>query len=325
MDKPGFVPVDQYLALPRSPATWLVRDLIPMSGAGLLYGLPKTGKSAAAIQLAAAMSGGSDDWLGFNVCTHGCVAYLQLDTPRSTWSLRFDALPQAGVKYVKENLWLADRESLSHFPFDILNKQHENYLRDTLKQVKPICVFVDTLRKVHAGDEDNSSQMSNVISALVAATAPAALVIVSHSRKANFERPFDLMSDHRGSGSVTGEMDGVMCMTHNCIKYGGRNIEESEVRLERVDTGNVNLLLWKPYNNADELMRIHKVLNDTKLTSMRAKARALAPQVGKSEEACMSLLRRLNPATITVSGEKRVVVSGSKLVPTGDTPVTDPE
>ena len=312
MDRPGIVPIEDYLTLPRNSSTWLVKDLIPTSGSGLIYGVAKTGKSAAAIQLACALSGGAKEWLGFEIPTHGPVVYIQLDTPRSTWSLRWEALPKVGVKYDPDNLLLADRESLDFFPFDILQPQHTGYLRSLIQPIKPIAVFIDTLRKVHSGEEDNSSVMSNVVSNLIGAVHPAALILISHSRKPNFERGHDLMSDHRGSSSVTGEMDGILKMTHNKLHYGGRNIEEAAIRLEREDTGNANLLLWKVRKDSDEAQHIQQVLSDPGLNSLRSKAKALAPALGVSEEAAMSRLRRMP--------SPKLVVSTSGNDTTNDTP-----
>lgn len=289
MNRPGFLPVDEYIEQPHGPSTWLVKDLIPMGGAGLIYGLQKTGKSAAAIQLACALSGGADDWLGFKISTHGTVLFLELDTPRSTWRLRFKALSKVGVKYSNSNLLIADRESLEYHPFDILQPMHMKYLYSLVQPIKPMVVIVDTLRKVHSGEEDSSSTMSNVVSSLQAAIHPAALILISHSRKPHVDAGHDLMSDHRGSGSVTAEMDAVMKMTKTKLFYGGRNIEEGDIRLERMETNDI--LLWRIRDdNEGEL--IQKVLCDTSLISMRAKARALGLLVGKGEEACMSIIRR---------------------------------
>jgi RecA-family ATPase len=226
-DRPGFVPVSEYLRLPHDSNTWLVKDLIPTSGAALIYGLPKGGKSWLAIQLACCIAGGDKDWLGFPVQTQGRVLYLQLDTPRSTWRLRFDSIVRERIKFDDRLLCIADRESIDMFPFDISKESpdHMAYLASLVRPLQPVAVVVDTLRKAHSKDENNSTDMSNVISRLVAAVHPAALIIVSHSRKPNIEAGDDLMSDHRGSGSVTGEMDCVLKMAKKKLYYGGRNIE----------------------------------------------------------------------------------------------------
>src|SRR6266850_2844985 len=111
--RPGFVGVDSYLNLPRDRSTWLLKPLIPISGACLLYGSPKTGKSYMGIQLALALTGQTTQWFGFPVVKPGRVLYLQLDNPRSLWAQRFeDMIKKGGLKYDSDTLLLADRESI---------------------------------------------------------------------------------------------------------------------------------------------------------------------------------------------------------------------
>src|SRR6266853_5093131 len=137
--RPGFLPVDQYLTQPRERETWLLKPLIPSSGAALLYGDPKVGKSYMGIQLALALSGQYPDWLGFPVHQNGKVLYLQLDTPRSVWAFRFEEMITKGnLRYDSNTLLLADRESINTYPFDILQPAHKAYLHDIISIHKPI-------------------------------------------------------------------------------------------------------------------------------------------------------------------------------------------
>lgn len=282
---PGFLTVDDYLALPRDSQTWLLKPLIPVGGAALLYGAEKTGKSYLGVQLSHAISGGAPDFLGFPVAKHGPVLYLQLDTPRSLWSLRFGDMVRGGLKVTKD-LMLADRETIEHYPFDILQPSHVAYLGSIIRLHNPVAVVVDTLRESHSGDEDSSTISRNVVANLVAATTPAALILISHSRKPHPDAEKSLVADHRGSSYITGRMDAIMRLTPKRLFYTGRAIEEGDVKLERQESG-----LWAPL--VDETgPAIEKVLNDTSLPTMRAKARALGFMIHKSEEASMSTLRR---------------------------------
>lgn len=286
--RPGFLPVDEYLKLPRNPETWLVKSLIPVSGAALLYGQEKSGKSAIAIQLAAALSGGASDWMGFGIGLTGPVLYLQLDNPRSTWADRFEILSKNGLNYTRD-LFLADRESVEHFPFDILQPLHIDYLRLLCAMRKPIAVFVDTLREVHSGDENESTTARNVIANLTGAIGDAALIIISHARKPQPDSDKDLMADHRGSSYITGRMDAIMRMAHNRLYYGGRSIEQGNIKLNRIEMDRA--IMFEPaHDEATPLM--DKLLLDPKVPTMREKARILAKEISTTEEAAMSRLRR---------------------------------
>lgn len=286
--RPGFVGVDAYLNLPRDKDTWLLKPLIPVSGACLLYGAEKTGKSYLGIQLALALSSDAPDFLGFPIIKHGRVLYLQLDTPRTMWALRFETLLKKGnLAYDSRTLLLADRETIEHYPFDILQPAHMTYLKAIVQVHAPLAVIIDTLRESHSGDEDSSTTARNVIANLVAAVSPAALIVISHSRKPNPDADKDLRADHRGSSYVTGRMDAILRLTKNRLYYMGRSIEDGDVKMQHnPDTG-----LWVPVLD-DSAALVEKVLVDTNLATLRAKARALAPLVGTSEEAAMSRLRR---------------------------------
>jgi hypothetical protein len=296
---------------------------IQVSAPDHLYLLGKTclptHNSALAIQLALALTGTDDDWLGFPIVTHGKVLYLQLDCPRSTWRLRFEALKKHGIKINDENFLLADRESLAHYPYDILKilpHDHMLYLHSLVQYHNPVAVVIDTLRKVHSGDEDKSTIMSNVVSRLIGACHPAALILISHSRKPSPDGDFDLMAEHRGSGSVTGEMDAILKLTKSSLYFAGRNIEDGNIKLERQDADHV--LLWKVRTDADMEKHLLRVLNDSTLPSMRSKAKVLAPLISKSEDGCMSIIRRRLAGKTDLS--KSLAKTSENLTQQSDTP-----
>jgi hypothetical protein len=271
------------LALPREPETWLIEPLLPTAGSVLLYGDPKVGKSFAALQLASALAAG-EDWLGFHIPASKTVSYIQLDTPRSLWASRVEAL--SGSLNGLAQLLLGDRESLQTWPFDILNPSHEALLSAIVREHEPDVVIIDTLREAHSGDENDSTAMQAVIAHLTAAVKPAALILVSHSRKSNPEFGYDLMNDNRGSNYIVGRMDAICRMSHTTIRVSGRAIDEQSIQLERLDNG-----LWALAN--DPLAMDAEKLILAGGTSVREMARLLHDlHPAKSETACRAYLRR---------------------------------
>ena len=273
----------EYLSLPRAPEAWVVEPLIPTSGACLLYGDPKVGKSFAAIQLALSIQEGRE-WLGFPTRARGPVVYVQLDTPRSLWASRLAniRITEPGV----DRLLCADRETLDTFPFDILRPDHADLLTVSLREIQPVAVIIDTILESHSGDENDSTTMRNVVSSLVAVTHPAALIVVAHSRKSIGDQGADLIGDNRGSNYVVGRMDSIIRFSRRTAHYTGRAIEEGSIRIHREDNG-----LWTPDNDEIE-SHIIAVMNDPSLPTVRARAMELAVRTGKSEEAARSILRR---------------------------------
>jgi hypothetical protein len=181
---------------------------------------------------------------------------------------------------------MADRETLDAWPFDILDPEHLITLRDELQALKPDLVIMDTLRESHSADENDSTEMQEAIAALVAATKPAALCLISHARKPSQDGDFSLMADNRGSNYVVGRMDAICRFTPKTARVSGRSIEEHTINLERADSG-----FWEvPAGEFD--YTIDALLDDQNIPSIRAKAKILAEKIGKTEQAARGLLRR---------------------------------
>ena len=254
----------------------------------ILYGDPKVGKSYAALQLAVALTGdGPTEWLGFPTGQVGPVVYVQLDTPRSLWAERLEALKAEGHPIESDLLYLADRETLQTWPFDILNPDHAALLAQAIQPIHPTAVIIDTLKESNTADENNNTEMTSAINALIAATQPAALVLVAHAKKPNFEAGPDTINDNRGAGATVAKMDAICRMTKKGLYYTGRAIEEGVVKLERGDDG-----FWSVLDDGLDRL-IHDILANPSLHSQRERARELALMARMSEEQARSLLRRL--------------------------------
>jgi RecA-family ATPase len=277
---------DDYLALPRGNQTWIVQDLLPVGGGMLLYGDPKVGKSFAALQLADAIVQGNQ-WLGFPVPAAKTVAYIQLDTPQSLWADRVQALKEkAGLAVGK--IQFADRETLETQPFYISNPQHWGRLREAVTATKPDVVIIDTIKEACTGvNENDSSEMQEAYGQLVAATLPAALIVIAHARKSNPEQGYDLMNDNRGSNYMVGRMDSICRFSRSSMNVVSRTVEQHSIKLEREDTG-----LWSlaedPFKAELELA----VQQAPIPIVVRQLASVLSQRTGKSEEACRTALRR---------------------------------
>lgn len=253
----------------------------------ILYGDPKIGKSFASLQLACDIVTGGR-WLGeFPVRTTGPVICIQCDTPRSLWAKRLEELIAAG--HPLHAIRIADKEVLGCFPLDIMNPEHVARLTRSLALLKPVAVIFDTLREIHGLDENSSTDMKNVIAALAACVAPAALILISHSRKPSQEAGSgaDLINDQRGTGYVVGRMDAIVRFSKTKVRFQGRATEEGTIQLERRDD-----CLWYPIPENEFHSQTEEVLDNKTLITPTEKAKALALASGKDFEACRTLLRR---------------------------------
>ena len=284
---PAIVTGSEYLALPRAPEVWLIDQLLPVSGSMLLFGDPKVGKSYAALQLASCLVQGVE-WLGFGIPQAVPVVYIQLDTPRSLWASRVQELEESGHQVSRVHQ--ADRETLDKSPFDILDIEHFTLLQHALAQIRPGAVVVDTLREAHSGDENDSTEMQNVIAHLDAAIKPAAMIFISHARKSNPEADYSLMNNNRGSNYVVGRMDSICQVSKSSVRVVSRALEEHTIKLDRQDDGT-----WNRQKDQTEAQAFAIYCQLAPDLSQREKARKLhdaLPQ-WKSEAAIRAWMRRL--------------------------------
>ena len=272
-----------YVNLPRAPESWVVEGILPTSGSLLIYGDAKGGKSFIVLQLVASIASGTH-WLGFRVPQPQRVVYVQLDTPRSVWADRIEKLVSSGLPL--ERVLFADRETLGTFPFDVLHKPHASLLHNSLLPFTPSVVVMDTIREAHSGDENDSTAMQKVIAHLEAAVKPAALILVSHSRKGNPDWDSSLMHDNRGSNYLVGRMDAVVKLNKTSMRLTSRTMEEHSVKLQREEDGTWSLALDPMEREADLVLLSFPHL------SLREQARILAERTRKTEEACRHFLRR---------------------------------
>lgn len=280
-----------YNQLPDDQGTWVIKDLLPVGGSLSLYGSPKAGKSHFTLQLAHSIVGSDDDFLTFPIHRHGRVLYLQLDTPRSLWKRRTQDYEALGLD--QRDLYIADRE-MAPFPFEILRPDMgASWLREQCQEIVPSVVIVDVLRNMTMADEDKSGDMRRAFDALRSAVEPAAVILMSHAKKANLSLPADerdnVIQDNRGSSFLPGAVDGIVKLTNKQMICQSRTMEERRVGLTFSPR-----TLWTLTNPPqDDVMEIvDAVLADPEVPSQRAAARIIAEQTEMTEQAARRLLQR---------------------------------
>jgi len=301
-----FVPSGAYQQLPKQPQPWVIEKLIPMGGLVNLYGKPKTGKSFLALSLAQAIVNQEPDWCGYPIAAPGPVAYLQIDTPREEWSARLGKLSITPTP--TSDLWIADMWQVPEFPFNILNPQQTElrWLKQSIASINPVLTVIDTLREVHSGDENDSTNMRNVIAYLVDACRPSAILLLSHARKDSMltvNGDDDMMDQARGSSYVAGRMDVVMKLTQKRLIFKGRATGQTmESVYQDKATGLVHI---EPATMDTALRTIITEVRATlpKNASQNQVAKALAERSSVSQSTAIRQLRALT-APIPVKGDK---------------------
>ena len=178
--------------LPDTPpgGGWLIKPFIPVEGIVLLYGKKGVGKSPLTWALAHAVATGTP-WLGYPAQDKGIVLYIEVDTPVPVVSPRMK--PVMGQ----------DLDIHIYFPPGSI-ADHDGWkrLQAETKECTPKLVIVNTLRKVHVGDDTKSTIPSLVYSRFRFQWPHACIVFVHHEKKTPSNPEHGFSSGEEFSGSL---------------------------------------------------------------------------------------------------------------------------
>lgn len=151
---------------------FLVEPIIPTGGIVMLHGPKTAGKTQLALTLGCAVAHGQA-LLGEWAVRSGTVVFLEVDMPLALLQARIQQAPET------QALWFLHSE-----PFDIVTLSRE--LPDELAEVAnlhPDLLIVDSLRKTHSLDENDSATPSAVYSAWRRLFPDTCLAFMHHDRK----------------------------------------------------------------------------------------------------------------------------------------------
>lgn len=231
--------IRDYLQLKQNDTVWVWRGLIPASGSAVLYGNPKVGKSWLALGIAEAVADtDTEDYLGLPIEQHGTVLYIQLDTPRSLWSIGYIHVIKSDM--AKDGIFIVDRE-MEDLPkqFDIRVAGCFEWLRKICNDINPVLVIVDTIRRMHRGNENESDTMAQVLDSFIYATSPSALLFLAHKKKTQTGEVGN--GTVRGSSGFTGAVDALINMSKSKLSIEARSDVEEEIPIYQLDNGTWSL------------------------------------------------------------------------------------
>lgn len=226
----------EYLKLPVPNTKWVWKGLIPVSGSALIHSNPKVGKSFLTLGLAAAIADPKvDTYLGQAVQTHGRVLYVQLDTPRSIWTDTYVKKTSPAA----DDIFFIDRETESiPLPFDIRLAKCREWLKRAVVEVDPVLTVLDTVRRFHQANENDSTEMSIVLEAFLWSTVPSALLMLAHQRKVGAMGDVgDSVTIVRGSSAITGAVDALIHLSKTKMTIQARSDVDEEIHVYQQDNG----------------------------------------------------------------------------------------
>jgi RecA-family ATPase len=168
------------LAQKASPLEWLVDSLLLKSGAAILGGAPKAGKSFLALDLCVAVASGTTGAGYFEVAAACPVTLLCAEDPSPVLAQRLAALARSRSRALHELPIEVIVEPVVRLP-EALPR-----LAATLARSRPGLLLLDPLIRLHRADENSASEMAVVLDGLrdLARTTQTAILLVHHARKA---------------------------------------------------------------------------------------------------------------------------------------------
>jgi RecA-family ATPase len=163
-----------------TPVEWLVDSLLLHSGAAILGGAPKAGKSFLALDLCVAVASGTTGAGYFRVEAPRPVILLCAEDPTAVLAQRLDALARSRSKTLHELPIEVIVEPVVRLP-EALPR-----LAATLLRSRPALLLLDPLIRLHRADENSATEMAIVLDGLrdLARASHTAILLVHHARKA---------------------------------------------------------------------------------------------------------------------------------------------
>ncbi len=187
----GVYSIDQLLNMDIN-VSWIIKDVLPVGGLMILSGSHGLGKSFMALDLSIKLSRKethSQLWLNKFELQSGPVAYVDTENGLPLIKHRLQLL---GARN-EDNLKIIYRRSL-----DINNEIDFNRLSGDLKEINPVLIIIDSLRRCHIANENDAGNMSQVMSK-IQSLHPAAKIVLHHTCKNG--------SGLRGSGDLSAVVD----------------------------------------------------------------------------------------------------------------------
>lgn len=235
------VPVREFNAITLPTPKWVVENLVPGDGWTYLIGLPKTGKSILAAQVADAIVEGQPV-LDCPAPVAGVVVYVQVDAPVGVWQAQLrDILPDSRV------LTMTMPKGVLTIPGGL------EKARRLLDELRPALVVWDALEHLSGNLSVNDESSAKEILRRLKVATPGPFVVVHHPRKPGKgdEGAEDPAVAAAGHHYLAGDASAILMLEKTGEQTGRlrivcRLIEDRTVKLERDSVGRWRLRPAQP-------------------------------------------------------------------------------
>lgn len=235
------MPLSELLEESKHPPEWLVEGMVPFPSFLLMVGRPKTYKSLLAQEMAIAVATGTPVMGSLQVLKPRTVLYVQEESTRHDFGRRLKRI-LAG----RASDPVSDEETLhaiSNTGLRLENQQHIEALAAEVERVGASLVIFDSLRELHDGDENDSTEIMKSLRPLkeLRDRSNVTVLVVHHAGK--YSESDDAGNAPRGSTAIGATVDGL-------IKVRNRK-GKSTVSLQLREGGAANPFSFSPVFEPD--------------------------------------------------------------------------
>ena len=230
---PKFLKAQDFVEMDLKTPPFLIKPFFPTGGTGVLFGRGGSGKTQLALSMAASvMEGGF--FLARYKARKGSVVLIEVDTPPLIMKGRLEQMARTRSL---NGLGLAMYDAGIDVVEEAKKARASGELPQWVKELrasKPDLVIVDSLRKTHTLDENDSRAPSLVINAwrYLLGSGPS-ILFIHHARKTPLE--FSLMEDEQGA------------------RGSGAWLDDVDVQMQLISKGENNRLLrWTKVRTCEE-------------------------------------------------------------------------
>jgi KaiC/GvpD/RAD55 family RecA-like ATPase len=211
---------------------YILSPVLPVGGIWMIAGAPKAGKSLLAAGVAEALVDKRVEFFhGMHVKTHGKVLYINLDMGVVSHRKRFLNMEEEKGSKLK-GLYHITRDEVPA-SLNIINPPSYEWLASQVRDLKPMVIIFDVLRRFFTGDENSSDVAQNIMNAVtnLMREGESAAILVHHTNKTSEisknmgieKNPIEAV---RGSSSIAGSADTICAFNDNAtsLHYQGRDV-----------------------------------------------------------------------------------------------------
>jgi putative DNA primase/helicase len=191
-----------------SPMEWLVHGILPKQGLAALYGQSGVGKSFLALDLAAAIAAGKEEWFGhwLRQCpvTYVCLEGVEgMKKRMEAWEKRHGTMPDT-LSFMPKPINLLSDDNVAELAKAITSSNRNNGV-----------VIIDTLNRAAPNADENSSvDMGRIIAAVsqLQALVGGLVMLVHHAGKKS-------SAGLRGHSSLHAALDTMIEVEHTATRH----------------------------------------------------------------------------------------------------------